>query len=222
MSTLRYIILPLLAITLSVTTISAAPKQQKGGVPTLNANAKNKSGTGAAAANAALNRSVSRSAVTTAVPMAESSNSLFRHTATPVASSSARYEMSGSQTSGNNMPVFNYRSTQDAKSGKTGGGFSGGASASGLMSSGSTYASTATGGAGASTTTLPSRPRRVDANGNGIDDDDEGFDDEGEGWGHTGDPFDTPLGDMAWPLALLALAFAFGKWIAKKLNRSAN
>lgn len=67
----------------------------------------------------------------------------------------------------------------------------------------------------------PSRPRRVDANGNGIDDDDEGFDDEGEGWGHTGDPFDTPLGDMAWPLALLALVFVVGKWSVKKLNHSA-
>ncbi|MBO5619621.1 MAG: hypothetical protein J5902_06535 [Paludibacteraceae bacterium] len=210
MKTLRYIILPLLAITLSVTTTSAASKQQKGGVPTLNANAKNKSAydakRSAAAANAAVRRGAPQSATTTEVPMTESS-SLFRHTATPVASSSARYEMSGSQSSGSSMPVFNYRSTQDAKGGKTGGGFSGGASASGLMSSGSTYASTATGGAGASTTTLPSRPRRVDANGNGIDDDDEGFDDEGEGWGYTGDPFDTPLGDMAWPLVLLAIAY---------------
>ena len=67
-----------------------------------------------------------------------------------------------------------------------------------------------------------SRPRRIDANGNGVDDDDEGFDDEGEGWGHTGDPFDTPLGDALWSLALLALVFVVGKWTAKKLNHSAN
>ena len=31
---------------------------------------------------------------------------------------------------------------------------------------------------------------------------------EDDGWGETGDPWPTPLGDAAWPLALLALAYA--------------
>ena len=200
MSTLRYIILPLLVITLSAATASAAPKQQKGGVPTLNTNAKKKSGTGAAAANAALNRSVSRSAVTTAVPMVQNNNP-FRHTATPTPpSSSARYEATGSQSSGSSMPIINPRTTRETK----GSGLSGGASAGGLMLSGSQYASTAANGGGSSaSSTTPSRPRK-------------------ERPGSWTDPYLNPLGDMAWPLALLALAFAFGQWIAKKLNRSAN
>ena len=64
-----------------------------------------------------------------------------------------------------------------------------------------------------------SRPRRIDANHNGIDDDLETEDDD---WGETGDPWPTPIGDAALPLALLALVFVFGKWTAKKLNHSAN
>ena len=30
------------------------------------------------------------------------------------------------------------------------------------------------------------------------------------------DPWSTPLGDVMWPMMMLALAFAFGKWIAKR------
>ena len=32
-------------------------------------------------------------------------------------------------------------------------------------------------------------------------------------WEH---PYDDPLGDVMWPMMMLALAFAFGKWIAKR------
>ena len=47
----------------------------------------------------------------------------------------------------------------------------------------------------------PSRPRR------GLDDGDDDIDKPGQ-------PF--PLGDVMWPMMMLALAFAFGKWIAKR------
>ena len=49
-----------------------------------------------------------------------------------------------------------------------------------------------------------SRPRRIDANGNGIDDDLETEDDD---WGETGDPWPTPIGDAALPLALMVCAY---------------
>ena len=58
----------------------------------------------------------------------------------------------------------------------------------------------------------PSGPRRIGGGNSG----------GGDGPTNPDDPWKTPLGDAAWPLALLALAFAFGQWIAKKLNRSAN
>ena len=35
------------------------------------------------------------------------------------------------------------------------------------------------------------------------------------GPGDNSEPWEDPLGDAVWPLALLALAFAFGKWIAR-------
>ena len=45
----------------------------------------------------------------------------------------------------------------------------------------------------------PSRPRKAD---------DDWEDDE---WGETGDPWATPLGDVMWPLAMFALAYAIYK-----------
>ncbi len=54
--------------------------------------------------------------------------------------------------------------------------------------------------ADAGKTSGPNRARR------GLDDGDDDIDPQGQ-------PF--PLGDAVWPLALLALAFAFGKWIAR-------
>ncbi len=38
----------------------------------------------------------------------------------------------------------------------------------------------------------------------------------GDGPANPDDPWATPLGDVIWPLAMFALAFAFGKWIAKR------
>ncbi len=37
----------------------------------------------------------------------------------------------------------------------------------------------------------------------------------GSGPTNPDDPYATPLGDAAWPLALLACAFAIGKWLAR-------
>lgn len=34
--------------------------------------------------------------------------------------------------------------------------------------------------------------------------------------GDNSDPNPDPIGDAGWPLALCALAFAFGKWVAKR------
>ena len=199
-----FTILIILSLLIVTPAYAAAPKQQQGGVPTLNANAKNKPAydakRSAAASNAAVNRGV-RSTATTAVPMVESSNSPFRHTATPTPpSSSARYEATGSQSSGSSMPILTPRTTRETK----GSGLSGGASASGLMLSGSQYAGggseVSNGGAtGGSGTTQPGRPRRVGEN----DGDDE-------------IPFPDPIGDAAWPLALLALAYLITRVTRKR------
>ncbi len=45
----------------------------------------------------------------------------------------------------------------------------------------------------------------------GLDDDDD--EEKPGGWD---DPYKDPLGDVMWPLAMFALAYAFGKWIAKR------
>lgn len=50
----------------------------------------------------------------------------------------------------------------------------------------------------------PSRPRKAD---------DDWEDDE---WGETGDPWATPLGDVMWPMMMLALAYAFARAFRKK------
>ena len=195
-----FTILIILSLLIVTPAYAAAPKQQQGGVPTLNANANNKSAydakRSAAAANAAVNRGV-RSTATTAVPMVESSNSPFRHTATPTPhSSSARYEATGSQSSGSSMPIINPRTTRETK----GSGLSGGASASGLMLSGSQYAGGGSdvnnGGASVSSADAPTGPRRVN--------------------GYPDIPFPDPLGDAAWPLALLAIVFTIYKICTRK------
>ena len=59
----------------------------------------------------------------------------------------------------------------------------------------------------------PSRPRRIDANGNGIDDDLEPEDDE---WGETGDPYATPLGNL--PLLLILLLTTAHTLLRRKLK----
>ena len=194
-----FTILIILSLLIVTPAYAAAPKQQQGGVPTLNANAKNKSAydakRSAAASNAAVNRGV-RSTATTAVPMVESSNSPFRHTATPAASSTARYEATGSQSSGSSMPILTPRTTREKK----GSGLSGGASAGGLMLSGSQYAGGGSevnnGGASVSSADAPTGPRRVN--------------------GHPNIPFPDPIGDAAWPLALLAIAYLITRVTRKR------
>ena len=58
-----------------------------------------------------------------------------------------------------------------------------------------------------------SRPRRIDANNNGIDDDLETEDDD---WGETGDPWPAPIGDAALPLALMACAYLILRAMRKR------
>ena len=198
-----FTILIILSLLIVTPAYAAAPKQQKGGVPTLNANAKNKSAydakRSAAAANASLRRGASQAATTTEVPMVQNNNP-FRHMATPMPpSSSARYEATGSQSSGSSMPIINPRTTRETK----GSGLSGGASAGGLMLSGSQYAGGGSevnngGATGGSGTTQPGRPRRVDQNNKPFG------------------PFEDPLGDAAWPLALLALAYLITRVTRKR------
>ena len=81
-----------------------------------------------------------------------------------------------------------------------------------MMSSGSTLPQAAVTGASvagsapaAYAPTKPTGPRRVGEN--------EGTEDE-EDPDNPGEPF--PIGDGMWPLAICAIAFAFGKWVAKR------
>ena len=97
-------------------------------------------------------------------------------------------------------------------------------STSGMVYSGSTLPQAAATGTmvtgttpGTYTPAKISRPRRIDANGNGIDDDLETEDDE---WGETDDPWATPLGDAMWPLMALACAYALARAFIKKRVRA--
>ena len=110
---------------------------------------------------------------------------------TPVAVKSTRNTTMGSYSGGSSAtPMFTTTSRLKGGSGNSGGGFSGGAAAGGLMSSGSRYSSAAANGGGSTTVsgpTTPSRPRRTN--------------------GYPDIPFPDPLGDVVWPLALLAAAY---------------
>ncbi|MGN0226589.1 MAG: hypothetical protein ACI4AI_00795 [Paludibacteraceae bacterium] len=122
----------------------------------------------------------------------------------PAPVKSARSTSMGSGVSG---AVFSASSLSSSRAKKAsvagGGGFSGGASAGGLMSSGSKYSSAATNGGGATSVSsgpsTPSGPRRVN--------------------GYPNIPFPDPIGDAAWPLALLAGAYLILR-IARKRTRA--
>ena len=122
----------------------------------------------------------------------------------PATVKSARSTSMGSGVSG---AVFSASSLSSSRAKKAsvvgGGGFSGGAAAGGLMSSGSKYSSAATNGGGATSVSsgpsTPSGPRRVN--------------------GYPDIPFPDPLGDAAWPLALLACAYLILR-VARKRTRA--
>lgn len=148
--------------------------------------------------------SASSSAPSLSVPTISGSSNLFRHTAVPSAVAAPR--TATSQTSSGATSAFGSLSTDRLKktSNVSGSGFSGGASAGGLMSSGSQYSSSAANGGGA-TLSISSGPRRV------TDPKDPILDDEEEEV--------VPLGDTAWPLALLACAYLILR-VARKRTRA--
>ena len=148
--------------------------------------------------------SASSSAPSLSVPTISGSSNLFRHTAVPTAVAAPR--SATSQTSSGATSAFGSLSTDRLKktSNVSGSGFSGGASAGGLMSSGSQYSSSAANGGGA-TLSISSGPRRV------TDPKDPILDDEEEEV--------VPLGDTAWPLALLACVYLILR-VARKRTRA--
>ena len=147
--------------------------------------------------------SASSSAPSLSVPTISGSSNLFRHTAVPTAVAAPR--TATSQTSSGATSAFGSLSTDRLKktSNVSGSGFSGGASAGGLMSSGSQYSSSAANGGGATSVSsgpsTPSGPRRVN--------------------GYPDIPFPDPLGDAAWPLALLACVYLILR-VARKRTRA--
>ena len=152
--------------------------------------------------------SASSSAPSLSVPTISGSSNLFRHTAVPSAVAAPR--TATSQTSSGATSAFGSLSTDRLKktSNVSGSGFSGGASAGGLMSSGSQYSSSAANGGSGSvsgsgyTPSITGGPRR------GFVDDDDPLPDP-----------EQPLGDAAWPLALLACAYLILR-VARKRARA--
>ena len=151
--------------------------------------------------------SASSGAPEVALPSMQS-NSLLRHTATPVvAAPRSTGSMQGSAGSGNS--VFGSLSSDRAKrqGGSSGGGFSGGSAAGGLMNSGSRYSGgSASSGGGASissTPTITDGPRR------GFVDDDDPLPDP-----------EAPIGDGMWVLMLCAGAFLIIKIMRKRAGAS--
>lgn len=142
--------------------------------------------------------SASGSAPSLSVPTVSGSSNLFRHTAVPSAVAAPR-SASFSQPSAGVTSAFGSLSTDRLKktSNVSGSGFSGGASAGGLMSSGSQYSSSAANGGSGSvsgsgyTPSITGGPRR------GFVDDDDPLPDP-----------EQPLGDALWPLLALAAVYA--------------
>lgn len=121
----------------------------------------------------------------------------------PATVKSARSTSMGSGVSGAVFSASSLSSSRAKKAsvaGGGGGGFSGGAAAGGLMSSGSRYSSAATNGGGATSVSsgpsTPSGPSRVN--------------------GYPNIPFPDPLGDAAWPLALLACVYLILRVVRKR------
>ena len=138
--------------------------------------------------------SVVNDAPAIAMPSMQSSSSLFRHSAVPVGVATRSTSSSSQATSGTS--VLGTLSTDRLKrTGGTSGGFSGGMTAGGLMSSGSRYAGgSANGGGGTAMTS--SGPSISDGPRKGFVDDDDPLPDP-----------EQPLGDAVIPLMLLACAY---------------
>ena len=153
--------------------------------------------------------SASGSAPSLSVPTISGNSNLFRHTAVPSAVAAPR-SASFSQPSAGVTSAFGSLSTERLKrnSNVAGSGFSGGASAGGLMSSGSQYSSSAANGGSGSvsgsgyTPSITGGPRR------GFADDDDPMKDP-----------EVPVGDAALPLALLAGAYLILR-VARKRTRA--
>ena len=130
---------------------------------------------------------------------------------TPVAVKSARNTTMGSFNGGSSaMPMFTSTSRLKGGSGKSGGGFSGGAAAGGLMSSGSRYSSVAAGGGGSAggSVSASGGPRKIGGGNSGGGD---------PGPENPDDPWATPLGDVMWPMMVLACAYALARAFLKYL-----
>ena len=185
-----------------VTPAFGAMPIHKGGVPTLNANAKKQNAyeayRKAAAANAAYHNSLSNSSTSAPiVPITFSSTLMRRSSSTSSLANGSSHTTFGS--TGGSYAVFTYKSSEKVcRSVGASSSFSGGESAGGLMDTGSRYSSSV-GSTAAQTINVPDRtsgPKK---------------------WpGNPSDPVPEPIGDAVWPMMMLALAFAFGKWIAKR------
>lgn len=194
-------------------TVSAAP-QYKGGVPSMNVNANQKRTTESnnkayenkrkAHAAAAAYRQQSQQnqqglAVTPSSVLPQMS--FRRQSITPTYPASSSFETQ--PTPSVNGHVLSYFSSEKGRQTATTSTMSGGVAASGLMTTGSRYSSSANEGGGAtvSATTSPSGPRKT----NGYPD--IPFPDE-----------PVPVGDAALPLALLALAYGAFMLLRKKVE----
>ena len=194
-----------------------AVKQQTGGVPTLNVNAKHhdgkKSGIRTSRHYTGSSGSYSVQPMQLAVPAVAFSSRLFRRGssigATPAAS---MHPSTNRRATAGSAPVFTYMTTDNMRKGlaASSGMMSGGATAGGLMSSGSSFASAATTGGGTTTgISTSSGPRRV----GGYDDPpDEPFPDEDE-------DEEAPIGDAVWALMALAMAYLVWKYTPRPLDK---
>lgn len=192
-------------------TVSAAP-QYKGGVPSMNVNAnqkrtsegtsyenKRKAHAAAAAYRQQSQQNQQGLAVTPSSVLPQMS--FRRQSVTPTYPAGSSFEMQ--PTPSVNGHVLSYFTSEKGRQAATTSAMSGGVAASGLMTTGSRYTSSANEGGGAtvSATTSPSGPRKT----NGYPD--IPFPDE-----------PVPVGDAALPLALLALAYGCYLLLRKKVE----
>jgi hypothetical protein len=196
------IFIGLIAVSLLSATPQAMAQQQKQkqGVPTLNANAKKYT-----EKKRESNKPVRPGQYTSSpkqevlVGFRSTSSLLNKQTATVAPAPSMEFKNNPANSSAT-MEIFQTSSAQGPKT-VNGSSWSGGNAAEGLMTSGSQYSSAATNGGGNTTVgavSTPAGPRKV----NGYPD--IPFPDE-----------PVPIGDVLWPLALMALAYC-GFLICKK------
>lgn len=204
----RLLFIGVLLCGLSQTASASAAPQHNGGVPTLNANAQTKRQN--AERTEYDTRRINRAAAAAYSQQHQSASSSFTLPMLPQSSfkTSTIAPVAPAGVSGKAQPapsvnghVLSYLSSDKARKGASNSGMSGGASASGLMSTGSRYSSAATNEGGAtvcSPSTPPTRPRRVDVGDN------------------PDIPFPDPIGDAMWPLALCAFAYVLAMYLRKR------